>query len=100
LKLQPELNPRNCKQEPSKNKNLLVEAGKEIESNSYVYEKIGCTRIQKEVNLSSLHRKEEKEMTSLFHIKIKINKDKVDALLGSGSQANLIAEDLVSQLGL
>jgi hypothetical protein len=30
--------------------------------------------------LSSLHPKEEKEMTKLFHIKIQVKKTKVDAL--------------------
>jgi hypothetical protein len=39
-------------------------------------------------------------MTKLFHIKIQIKKNKVDALFDSGSQANLIAKDLVSKLGL
>ena len=56
--------------------------------------------MQKEVNLSSLHHKEEKEMTKFCHIKIHIKKTKVDALFNSGSQANLIAEDLESKLGL
>jgi hypothetical protein len=47
-----------------------MEEGKEIESNSNVDENIVYTIVQKEVNLSSLHPKEEKEMTKLFHIKI------------------------------
>ena len=63
-------------------------------------EKIVCAEVQKEVNLSSLHHKEEKEITKLFHIKIQIKKTKVDALFDSGSQANIIAADLVSKLGL
>jgi hypothetical protein len=33
--------------------------------------------MQKEVNLSSLHHKEEKEMTKLFYIKIQVKKTKV-----------------------
>jgi uncharacterized protein YydD (DUF2326 family) len=65
-----------------------------------VDENIVYTTMQKEVNLSSLHHKEEKEMTKLFHIKIQVKKTKVDALFDFGSQANLIVEDLVNKLGL
>jgi hypothetical protein len=50
--------------------------------------------------LSKLHYKEENEMKKLFHINVQIKKNKVDALFNYGSQANLIAEDLVSKLGL
>lgn len=64
-------------------------------------EKILCIIVQKEVNLSSPHHKEEKEFTKLFHIKIQIKKNKVDALFDfSCSQVNLIGEELVSKLGL
>jgi hypothetical protein len=56
--------------------------------------------VQKEVNVSSLHHKEEKEMTKLFHIKIQVKKTKVDALIDSGSQANLTTVDLVKNFGL
>jgi hypothetical protein len=52
------------------------------------------------VNLSILHHHEEKEMTKFFHIKIQIKKTKIDALFDSGSEANLIATNLVSKLGL
>jgi hypothetical protein len=52
------------------------------------------------VNLGILHHKEEKEMTKLFHIKIQIKKNTVDALFNYDSKANLIAEALVSKLGL
>ena len=52
----------------------------------HVYKCICCTPVWKEVNLSSLHHKEEKEMTQLFHIM----KTKVDALLDSTSQYNII----------
>ena len=55
--------------------------------------------MQKEVNLSSLYHKEE-EMEKLFHINIHAKKTKVDALFDSGSQANIIAADLISKLGL
>jgi hypothetical protein len=56
--------------------------------------------MQKEVNLSSLHHKEEKEMPKLFHIKIQVKRTNLDGLFDLGSQANLIAYDLVSKLGL
>ena len=51
-------------------------------------------------NLCSLHPKADKEMTKLFHVKIHIKKNKVDALFNFGSQENLIVENLVSKLGL
>ena len=56
----------------------------------HVYKSICCTQVHKDVNLSSLHHKEENEMTQLFHINIHIMKTKVDALLDSTSQYNLI----------
>jgi hypothetical protein len=40
--------------------------------------------MQKEVNLSSLHHKEEKEMKKLFHIKIQVKNTKVYALFDFG----------------
>lgn len=63
-------------------------------------EKITCTLVQKEVNISNLHHKEEKQMKKLFHIKIQVKKTKVDSLFNSSSQENLIAYDLVCKLGL
>ena len=39
-------------------------------------------------------------MTKLFHIKLQVEKTKIDALFDSGSQANLIVADLVKKLGL
>jgi hypothetical protein len=65
-----------------------------------VDEEIVCTSVHMEVSLSSLHHKEEKEMTKLFHIKIQVKKTNIDALFDSSSQANLIAVDLVNKLGL
>jgi hypothetical protein len=64
-----------------------------------VDEKIVNTFVQKEVNLSSPHHHEEKEMTKLFHIKIQVKKTKIDALFDYSSKANLIATDLVSKIG-
>ena len=99
-KLYPELNPKNRKKDAKKNNLIATDSSKQVESSSDVDEKIVCTSVQKEVNLSSLHNKEEKEITKLFHIKIQIKKTKVDALFDSGSQANIIAADLISKLGL
>jgi len=65
-----------------------------------VDEKIVYTSMQKEVNLSSLQQQEEKQMIKLFHVKIQVKKMKINALFDSGSQANLIAIDLVKKLGL
>jgi hypothetical protein len=39
-------------------------------------------------------------MTKHFCIKIRVKKTKIDALFNSGSQANLIVEDLVNKIGL
>ena len=39
-------------------------------------------------------------MTKLFHIKIQIKNTKLGALFNTGSQANLIAFDLVNNTGL
>ena len=99
-KLHPELNPKNHKKYAKKKNLLATNSSKQMESSSYVDENIFCAEVQKGVNLSSLHHKEEKEINKLFHIKIQIKKTRVYALFDSGSQANLIAADLVSKLGL
>ena len=56
----------------SKNKKniMATDSSNQVESSSDVDEKIVCTSVQKEVNLSSLQQQEEKEMTKLFHVKI------------------------------
>jgi hypothetical protein len=59
-----------------------------------------CTSIQKEVNLSILHHQEEKDMTKLFHINIRVKNTKINSLFDSGSQDNLIAIDMVNNIGL
>jgi hypothetical protein len=41
--------------------------------------------MHKEVNMSSLHPKKEKDMTKLFHIKISVKKIKVNSLFDYGS---------------
>jgi hypothetical protein len=48
-----------------------------------VDENIFYTSWQKEVNLSGLHHKEEKQMIKLFHIKIQVKNTKVDTLFDS-----------------
>ena len=52
----------------------------QVERKSNMDEKIVCTSVQKEVNLSSLQQQKEKEMTKLFHIKIHVKKTNIDAL--------------------
>jgi hypothetical protein len=59
-----------------------MEARKDIESSSNVDENIAIITVKKEVNLSTLYPKEE-EMKNLFHVKIWINKNKVDDLFNS-----------------
>jgi hypothetical protein len=74
------LNPKKC-QKDAKKKNLLgMDSSNQVESNLDANEKIVYTLVQKEVNLSSLHRNEEKEMTKLFHIKIQVKKIRVDVV--------------------
>jgi hypothetical protein len=58
-------------QEGQKENNLLaIDLRNQVESSLDVDENIVCTSVQKEVKLSILHHKEEKEMPNLFHIKI------------------------------
>jgi hypothetical protein len=47
-----------------------MDSRNQVESSSNVDENISYTSVQKEVNLSGLHHKEEKEMKKIFHIKI------------------------------
>jgi len=56
--------------------------------------------VQKEVNLSSLQQKEDKEDTTLFKLKIQVKKTKIDALFESRSQENFIALDMAKKLRL
>jgi hypothetical protein len=94
------LNPKNCKKDAKKKNMLATYSSNLVESSLNVDENIVYTLEQKEVNLSSLYHKEEKEMTKLFHIKIQVKKTEADVLIDSGSQLNLLAVDLVSKLGL
>jgi hypothetical protein len=42
----------------------------QVENSSNVDDNIVCTSMLKEVNMSSLHLQEEKDMTKVFHINI------------------------------
>jgi len=68
--LHPELNPKN-KKKYNKNNNLMTtDSSNQVEINSDADKNIIYTSMQKEVNLSILQQKENKEMTKLFHINI------------------------------
>jgi hypothetical protein len=54
--------------------------------------------MKKELKLSSMHIKEEKQITKLFHINFQVKKTKVNALFDSSSKSNLVIDDLVSTL--
>ena len=79
---------------------MVTDSRNQVERNSDVDDNIVHISVQKEVNLSSLQQQEEKEMTKLFHIKIKLKKTNIDALFDSGPQENMIATELVKKLGL
>jgi uncharacterized iron-regulated protein len=49
-----------------------------------VDENIICKSVYDEVNMSSLHHQEEKDMTKIFHIKLQVKKTKIDSLIDSG----------------
>ena len=70
MELHLELNLKNHKKDGNKKNLLAIDSRNQVESSSDVDENSVCTSVQKEVNLSSLHHQEEKEMTKLFHIKI------------------------------
>jgi hypothetical protein len=84
-KLHPELNLKNRKKDAKKKNLLAMDSSNQVESNSDVDEKIVCTSVQKEVNLSNLRHRKEKEMTKLFHIETQVKKTKIDALFDFGS---------------
>lgn len=94
------MNLKNSKKDAKINNLLTTDSGNPVESSSDVDDKIVYSIVQKEVNLDSLHTKEEKDMTKLFHIKIEVKRTKLYAPFYSGSQDNLIAENLVRKLGL
>ena len=94
-----ELNVKNHKKDSKKNNFLTMDLANQVERNMDVEENIMCIIVQKEVNLRSLHHKEDKEMNKLIHIKIQVKNTKVDALFNFGSQANLITQGLIKKLG-
>jgi hypothetical protein len=79
------LNPSNQKKDAKKKNILAMILRNQVGSSSNVDENIFFTSVQKEVHLSILHHREEKDMTKLFHIKIQVKKTKIDALFDSGS---------------
>jgi hypothetical protein len=94
------LNLNNYKKDVNKKKLIGMNSRNLVERSSNADENISYTLIQKEMNLSSLDYREEKEMKNLFHIKIHVKKTKVDALFNFSSQANLIVDDIVCKLGM
>lgn len=52
------LNSKNRKKDVKKKNHMATNSNSQIESSVYVNEKIVCTSLQKEVNLSSLHNQE------------------------------------------
>jgi hypothetical protein len=84
-----------------KNKKLLgIYLGNLVDSSLDVDKNIVSNIDKNEVNLISLHHKEEKEMTKSLHINMEVQIIKVDALFDSRSQANLRVDDLVRNIGL
>ena len=95
-----QLNPKNYKKDVRKNILLSKDPGNQVESNLDVDENIVFTTMQKEVNQSIPFQKYEKEMTKLFHIKVYVQKKKLDDLFDSSSQPRLIATNLARKHGL
>jgi hypothetical protein len=79
------MNPKNHKEDRKKKNLLATYSINQVESGSNVDEIIVFTYVQKEVNLSSLYYWEEKEMTKLLHIKIRVKNTKIDVMFDSGS---------------
>jgi hypothetical protein len=94
------MNPNNCKKDAKKKKLMGMDSENEVERILDLDENIVCTSMYMEVNLTIFHHKEDKEVTKLFHIKIQVKNTKVDSLFEFCSQAKLVADDLLSQLGL
>ena len=69
-KIHLEMNPKNYKKDVKKKNLLTMDVGNQVKSNKDVGEKIIYTTVWKEVNMSSINHKDEKEMTKLLHIKI------------------------------
>ena len=68
----------------------------DIERISNVDEKVNYSAIKKVEDPQDI----EEERIPLFHLKIQIKKMKVDCIVDSSSQENLISKTMVSNLGL
>jgi hypothetical protein len=79
---------------------LAMYSSNQVETNLYVDGNIVYTTLLKEISVSILHPKKEKDMNKIFHIMIQIIKTKVYALFDSNSKANVIAKDIVRKIGL
>jgi hypothetical protein len=79
------MNPKNHKKDGKKKNLLATYLSNQVESRYDVDDNIVCTSMQKDVNLSSLHHQEEKEMSNIFHIKIQVKKTKIYAMFDSSS---------------
>jgi hypothetical protein len=60
------LNSKNLKKDVEKKNLLAMDSSNQVDSSSDIDENIVCTTVQEEMTLSSLHHKEEKEMTKLM----------------------------------
>lgn len=79
---------------------MAIDFSSQFERKLYVDENIFYTSVQKDMNLRSLQQQEEKEMTKLFHIRTKVKKIHIGAMLDFESQVILIIEELVKKLVL
>ena len=93
------MNPKNHKKDDNKINLIVMDSTKEVDIKSDMDENIVFTSMQKEVNLSSLHQNEEKEMKKLFHINTKIKNINVDAIFDSSSHGYIIVEYMVGKIG-
>ena len=79
LEVDLELNWKRNKKGDKKKNLMATYSSNQVKMNAYVDEKIVCTLVQKEVNLSSLQQKEKNEKTRIFHIKLKVKNKNIDA---------------------
>jgi len=76
--------------------NAMVLRCDDIVKSLDIDERVNCSTIQKVEEPQDI----EEQRIQLFHLKIQIKKTKVDCIVDSGSQTNLILETMVSNLGL
>ena len=94
IKLHPKLCP--YKHKNKEKTNVMVIICDDIEGSLDVDERVNYSIIQKVEESQDI----EEKMIQSFHLKIQIKKTKIDCIVDSGSQANLILETMVSNLGL